>query len=116
MGEPESRMHPPIDPNSMSYDEFTTSSSVARCDTPIFPLVGWYRSFARGDERMVIRRAHTDAGVLVLVTAGEETHTTFFREAYSAIQYQRDIEERLLHDGWTLMPSAGVVRSLQSLY
>jgi hypothetical protein len=37
----------------------------------------------------------TDAGVLVLVTAGDETHTTFFREAYSAIQHQRDIEERL---------------------
>ncbi len=78
--------------------------------------MGWYRSFTRGDERMVVRRAHTDAGVLVLVTAREETHTTFFREAYSAIQHQRDIEERLLHDGWTLAPSAAVARPLRSLY
>ena len=100
----------------MSYDEFTASSSAALPEAPIFPLVGWYRSFARGNERMVIRRAHTDAGVLVLVTAGEETHTTFFREAYSAIQHQRDIEERLLHDGWTLVPSAAVASPLQSLY
>jgi hypothetical protein len=100
----------------MSYDEFTASSSIALPDAPIFPLVGWYRSFARGDQRMVIRRAHTDAGVLILVTAGEETHTTFFREAYSAIQHQRDIEERLLHDGWTLVPSAAVARPLRSLY
>ena len=100
----------------MSYDEFTASSSAARPDAPIFPLVGWYRSFARGDERTMIRRAHTDAGVLVLVTAGEETHTTFFREAYSAIEHQRDIEERLLHDGWTLVPLAVVARPLRSLY
>jgi hypothetical protein len=65
---------------------------------------------------MVIRRARTDAGVLILVTAGEETHTTFFREAYGAIQHQRDIEERLLHDGWTLVPSAVVAGPLRSPY
>jgi hypothetical protein len=56
------------------------------------------------------------SGVLVLVTAGEQTHTTFFREAYSAIQHQRDIEERLLHDGWTLEPSAVLGSPLRSLY
>ena len=100
----------------MSYERFTASSSGALPDALIFPLVGWYRSFARGDERMLIRRAHTDAGVLLLVTAGEQTHTTFFREAYSAIQHQRDIEERLLHDGWTLVPSAAVATPLRSLY
>jgi hypothetical protein len=115
MSEPKSRAHQRLNPNPMSYDEFTASSSAALPDAPIFPLVEWYRSFARGDGRMVIRRAHTDAGVLILVTAGEETHTTLFREAYSA-QHQRDIEERLLHDGWTLTPSAAVARPLRSLY
>jgi len=103
-------------PTPMSYGEFTASSAATRPDAPIFPPVGWYRSFARGDERMLIRRAHTDAGVLVLVTAGQKTHTTFFREAYSAIQHQRDIEERLLHDGWTLVPLAAVERPLRALY
>jgi hypothetical protein len=116
MSEPKSPALRRIVPNPMSYDEFTASSSAVQPDAPIFPLVSWYRSFARGDERMVIRRAHTDAGVLVLVTAGEETHTTFFRETYSAIQHQRDIEERLLHDGWTLAPSPAVARPLRSLY
>ena len=57
MSEPKSRALPLIVPNPMSYDEFTASSSAALPDAPIFPLGGWYRSFARGDERMVIRRA-----------------------------------------------------------
>jgi hypothetical protein len=116
MSKPNTREHQRIVSNPMSYEKFTASSSATLPDAPIFPLVGWYRSFARGDERMVIRRAHTDAGVLILVTAGEQTHSTFFREAYSAIQHQRDIEERLLHDGWTLAPSVAVATPLRSLY
>jgi len=107
-------LHRRIAPTPMSYAEFTASSSAALPDAP--PLVGWYRSFARGDERLVIRRAHTDAGVLVLVTAGEATQTTFFHEAYSAIQHRRDIEERLLHDGWTSVPLAAIERPLRALY
>lgn len=66
--------------------------------------------FARGTERIVLRLAFLESGVLVLETVNGATRSTFFREAETAITYQSELERRLVGDGWWLADFDGTAR------
>ncbi len=61
-------------------------------------------TFGRGDERLVLQRHHTEDGPrLVVMTSGRPTVDIPFRDVAALEAFQSDMEEVLVHTGWSLI-------------
>ena len=61
-------------------------------------------TFARADDRLVLRRQHTDQGLTLVVIASDRPPTTIpFNDLAALNAFQADMEEVLVHTGWSLV-------------
>ena len=61
-------------------------------------------TFARGDERLVLQRQRGEAGeMLVVIADGAEQSRIPFNDSAALVAFQQDMEEMLVHTGWTLV-------------
>jgi len=61
-------------------------------------------TFGRGDDRLVLRRQRTDQGLTLVVIASDRPPTTIPFQDLSALNaFQTDMEEVLVHTGWSLI-------------
>jgi len=59
-------------------------------------------TFRRGDDQLVLERHHEDSGfALVIITNGTVSNIPFQEESALTV-FQTDMEELLVHTGWTL--------------
>ena len=61
-------------------------------------------TFGRADDRLVLRRQHTDQGLTLVVIASDRPPVTIpFRDLSALKTFQADMEDVLVHTGWSLI-------------
>lgn len=70
-------------------------------DTIYLPMATW--TFWRKDQRIVLERLENDGGYALVVIADEQSRSIQFSERPALITFQNDMEEFLLHTGWSLL-------------
>jgi hypothetical protein len=59
--------------------------------------------FARGDERLTIRRHESEDGSLLVLGDGNDGRTYSFPDQVALVRFQSDMEALLLQTGWSLL-------------
>jgi hypothetical protein len=59
--------------------------------------------FARGDERLTIRRYKSQDGCLLVLGDGEDGRTYAFPDQVALVRFQGDMEALLLQTGWSFL-------------
>jgi len=60
-------------------------------------------TFARGGQRLTLRRQHTEGGILLIVTENGTPRTYFFDEVAKLTTFQVDMEAFLIGSGWSFV-------------
>jgi hypothetical protein len=59
--------------------------------------------FARGDERLTIRRYESEDGYLLVLGDGDGGRTYSFQDQVALVRFQSDMEALLLQTGWSFV-------------
>ena len=63
-------------------------------------LAEW--TFRRRDDRLTLRREHTDQGYQLVITESGHPRTFTFRDVERLVVFQHDMEDFLVRTGWSL--------------
>ena len=59
--------------------------------------------YARGNQRIEVRRRETEDGHLLVVTGGDSPSSTAFRDVAALVAHQIEFEGFLIKDGWSFI-------------